>query len=320
MLINVIKILQDVSDSTSEFNNKGDLMPRQKFGRTAEATAMFRAMESMQPEASRVCDDYLAKSLVGFPFRLAFRNRWSLRSAYKQLARQSIEAVYGEVVARTRYIDELLRRDIADGVEQVVVLGAGLDSRAYRFDRRGEVRFYEVDRPATQAVKVSRIGKAIGKPPGGVIYVPVDFEEDELESQLIRAGYNAEKKTLFIVEGVIMYLTPDTVNNMFASIARNTGPGSSVVFNYVFRSAIAGAPRFEDAGKQRELLNRWGEPFLFGMDMEDIKGFVAGHDLQEIENLSPPELAGRFPEMALRGLETVSYVGIVHAAVGSAIG
>ena len=149
--------------------------------------------------------------------------------------------VPGEVIGRTRYIDDRLRACIDEGIGQLVILGAGLDSRAHRFEElKGGVKVFELDYPATQEVKVRRVRKLFGRLPDGVAYIPIDFDRDDLGEKLFESGYDGDLKTFFIWEGVTYYLTARAVDATLDFIARDSGEGSSIIFDYIFRSVLDG--------------------------------------------------------------------------------
>jgi len=108
----------------------------------------------------------------------------------------------GAMLSRTRYVDEVLLQDLGGGARQVVILGAGFDSRAYRFRERLEgVRLFEVDYGPTQEYKKRRLQEIFGSVPKHVQYVAMDFNRDDLATQLRKNGYSPKERTLFIWEG-----------------------------------------------------------------------------------------------------------------------
>ena len=148
-------------------------------------------------------------------------------------------AAYFYVNARTHYIDAALKRAAAAGATQVVVLGAGFDSRAYRFRAsHPAVRFFEVDLPATIEAKKNRLAELYGAVPDYVRYAPIDFNTQRLEDVLIAQGYDPKQRTFFILEGVVMYVVLPGVSATFDFIRNRSGSGSSVVYDYVLQPVI----------------------------------------------------------------------------------
>src|SRR5262249_46388850 len=116
-------------------------------------------------------------------------------------------SAYFYVNARTFYIDAALRRSLSGGATQVVVLGAGFDTRAYRFRTAfPSVKFFEVDLPATSGAKQQRLAEVFGSIPDYVRFAPIDFNTQKLEDVLLEKGYDPAQKTFFILEGVVMYV------------------------------------------------------------------------------------------------------------------
>jgi methyltransferase (TIGR00027 family) len=132
---------------------------------------------------------------------------------------------------RTSAIDAAVRAAIADGARQLVILGAGYDGRAWRLSELAGVKVFEVDHPATQSDKRTRVAQL---PPakGIVTFVPVNFERDALATALERAGHDPASPTCWIWEGVVMYLTREAVRATLAAVAQRSSPGSTLIINY----------------------------------------------------------------------------------------
>src|SRR5262249_26249145 len=153
--------------------------------------------------------DSIAEQLLG-PDERALLGDHPILHAFEQPfeeACQNLEVMNAVrlMMVRTRFIDERLEAAVRDGTRQLVILGAGFDSRAYRLgDFLRETRVFEVDRPATQERKIARVHEAVGTPPQNLQYVAVDFRHDDLGAKLTEAGYLPDQKTFFIWEGVTM--------------------------------------------------------------------------------------------------------------------
>ncbi len=107
-----------------------------------------------------------------------------------------------------------MKKSIDEGIEQLVILGAGYDSRAYRIERSEKIKIFEADHPATQTIKIEKVKTVFGSLPGHVVYVPCDLETEDFGQRLIYTGYNRHVKTLFLMEGVLMYLQPKVVDEI----------------------------------------------------------------------------------------------------------
>ena len=213
-------------------------MRRNQTSLTAAGIAVARAIESEKPEGERICYD---------PYARRFAPGWlySITALFVKIgyAEWRGPGVVGFIVARDRYIDDVLQDFLKDGLQQLVILGAGLDSRAYRFDGlKDRVKVFEVDHPATQAEKLARVQAIFGILPAHVAYVPVDFNTQTLEQRLPESGYDPKLKTLFIWQGVTMYLTAEAVDDTLRFVVQHSAPGSAIVFDYIYRLVLDGDP------------------------------------------------------------------------------
>ena len=201
-------------------------MRQKQSSTTAEGMALVRAIESSRPEVKRICYDPIARSLIpGYKFFLSILTIDS--GLYGRFFPGAIEFI----TARERYIDDFLKACLGEGLDQVVILGAGFDTRAYRIEGIEKTRVFEVDHPATQEAKLKRLKKIIDPMPDHVTFVPIDFNAQTLAERLPANGYNEHGKTLFIWQGVTGYLTAEGVDSTLAFIANHSGPGSAVIFD-----------------------------------------------------------------------------------------
>jgi methyltransferase (TIGR00027 family) len=205
-------------------------------------------------------------------------------------------APYFFVNARTFYIDAALERAAADGATQVVVLGAGFDSRAYRFHASlPQLRFFEVDLPAMIEEKKKRIAAVLGAVPDYVRYASIDFDRQKLEGVLPAVGYDADQKTFFILEGVTMYVKEAGDAATLRFIARNSAPGSRVVYDYVLKRVIQGRTQGMYAiGENSRGVAMFGEPFVTGWTPRGAGAFAGRQGLKVIEDLDTKELTQRY--------------------------
>ncbi|MGD0610744.1 MAG: class I SAM-dependent methyltransferase [Anaerolineales bacterium] len=198
---------------------------------TAMGTAAMRALEMEKPADERICSDPMARKFIP-TWLYAFMKRLTAT----RYARSRAAGDLGFIVGRCRFMDDLLAEALDQGMQQLVILGAGFDSRAYRFDRLKEgIKVFEVDHPATQQAKVKKLGRILGPGglPGYVTFVPIDFTHETLAARLPECGYSGWLKTLFIWEGVTMYLDAASVDTTLAFVARHSAPGSAIVFDYL---------------------------------------------------------------------------------------
>jgi methyltransferase (TIGR00027 family) len=182
--------------------------------------------------------------------RVFLNARWTRRlakvEAQLRTKRESIRLAFAHAAAdlmamRTKVIDAAVCDAVARGTRQLVILGAGLDGRAWRMRELAGVRVLEVDHPATQAVKRANLDKL---PPSiaAVEFVSVDFEHQSLRDALARADHDAAQRTCWIWEGVVMYLTRAAMRSTLNDIASRSSPGSTIIVNYhtTMRRGIVG--------------------------------------------------------------------------------
>lgn len=168
------------------------------------------------------------------------------------------------VAVRTAFIDEEVDRWTArDTATQVVILGAGLDTRAARFAKKG-VRFFEVDQPASQRDKLGRIERLDGYPRDAATYVACDFEKDDFLDRLVAAGFASDAPALVVWEGVTPYLHERAIRATLRRIALGCHPESRLVFDHFAKAFALRQSKNEADAKTHELVDALGERFLFG--------------------------------------------------------
>ena len=220
-----------------------------------------------------------------------------LRGLVRRVAERVVPGGLWFEVARTRFMDDVMRAEVTAGAGQLVILGAGFDSRPYRFREllRG-VAVFEVDHPATSRLKRERVRRIFGDLPSHVRYVEVDFETDDLGERLEAAGYDATRRTLFVWSGVAPYISAEAVGAVLAFVGQRSGAGSAIVFDYIFSEFLEGDDGYYGAAQLRKSVERQGEPFRSGVPEGEIGRFVEEHGLVLSESLladDVPDLGGR---------------------------
>lgn len=284
-------------------------MKQHQSSNTAEGIALIRAIESSRPAARRICDDPLARSLVsGFQYMLS---KLMIDSGlYAWFTPGAIEFITG----RERYIDDFLSARLAEGLDQVVLLGAGFDTRAYRIAGIERTRVFEVDHPDTQALKRKRLKQVLDPLPGHVTFVAVDFNTQELAERLLASGYDERAQTLFIWQGVCMYLTPEGVDRTLAVVARHSAPGSTLIFDY-FTTMGLRSPLLHKIGWLLRLL---GEELHFGIAEGQLEAFLSARGFRDVHDADPEELRQRYFTGPNAGRAPAIGVNIASARVGGA--
>ena len=259
---------------------------------TAEQVCELRALAAQHPDPKLRGRDHLAAKLC--PASLLPREYAEARPFID--AQPELLSAFFFVNARTHHIDARLEQAAAQGITQVVVLGAGFDSRAYRFhDSYPKLRFFEVDLPATINLKQKRVIRMLGSLPEYVRYAPIDFNTDSLEKVLRRAGYDPAKKTFFVLEGVTMYVNDAGNRATLRFISKHSPSGSMLVYDYVLRRVIDGDyAGLYGARSSAQGVARIGEPFVTGWTPQQAAEFAQENGLTVLDDLGPEEQTRRY--------------------------
>ena len=264
---------------------------------TAEAAAALRAAgAAARDELVRGPDRLAARFVETAPRLTAIVKVPLLRRLAPLAAERLLPGSYWFELARVKHMDGVLRKELAEGVEQLVILGAGFDSRPYRFaDRVAGTPTFEVDHPATASVKRARVRRIFGSLPGHVRYVDADLSvSGQLEERLGAAGYRHDLRTLVIWSGVTPYIPEHGVHSVLGWVARAAAPGSSIVFDYAYREAVDGSAFFYGAPQLRRRVAETGEPLRFGLGRDRVAEFVAERGLELVSDLGPDQLERRY--------------------------
>jgi methyltransferase (TIGR00027 family) len=264
--------------------------------RTAEYMALFRAVETAEHPGRRLFEDPYAVSL------LSGRTKTLAKAARIPGVGRSVRVFLdlgwpytrSSAVVRTRLIDDLVRAAIGSGARQLVLLGAGFDSRAYRLSEAKTIPVFEVDHPATQSVKCSRLRLALHETFDHVHFLAVNFETDNLELKLREAGFDDKLPSVVLWEGVVSYLSEGAVNANLTLLSRLLAPGSRLILTYVHQGALDGSAAFQGSRRWSSWVKRSGEPFIFGFDPATLASTVSRFGLQLESDVSTADAAQRY--------------------------
>ena len=262
---------------------------------------VLSAIEHHEPPDRRLVDDDLAASFLPKPLRTLVRaTRFGpVRRVVIAASERSGPGLWANMSCRKSYIDDNLAESLPS-VDAVVILGAGLDTRAYRLARLGDVPVFEVDLPVNIARKRAVVSRVFGAVPPSVRLVSVDFERDDLMATLASYGYRADSPTFFVWEGVTQYLTADAVRATFDQLA-HAASGSRLDFTYVRRDFIDGVNLYGAPVLYRKFRQR-SQVWKFGLLPDEIDGFLADYGWRLIEQAGPDELMDRYVRPAGRDL------------------
>lgn len=261
---------------------------------TAFGPMVIVAIEQRQPADARLIDDPLAVRMLPLSLRaILVATRWRpIENRLFRAAEAQMPGIWAGILCRKRYIDDVTSRAIQDGIETVVVLGAGLDTRAYRLASLADRQIYEVDQPENSHYKRARLKSIYGRVPQHVTLIALDFDTDDLLEKLIASGYEPVRKTLFVWEGVTQYLTRDGVHNTLSALGK-AAPGSRLVFTYVRKDFTTGRNLYgAKKGYERFVLGE--KLWHFAMDPDEVAPVLAGYGWQENEQVGAAEYDTRY--------------------------
>lgn len=265
-------------------------------------------MEQGRPPELRLFDDPVVGSLLD-PMLAMLAGSGPLQD---QVLDALPPGTYGALVLRTRYIDDVVTAWTETGIRQLVILGAGLDTRAYRLPSLAGVVVFEADLPDTQQVKRGRLR---GRPPvaGEVRYVALDFNTESLPAALAAAGFDRSRPAVFVWEGVTQYLTQAAVRTTLEFIA-GSAPGSVLAFSYVLPSLVGENSYVGWSAGLRQQLGST-EPWLFGLDPRTLPSFLDAHGLRLLDDVGDAEYQERYLAPIRRRLQVNPGERVALAAV-----
>lgn len=201
------------------------------------------------------------------------------RNVRERLSYAHLERLSAMMVARTLAIDDAI---VAAAAPQLVILGAGLDGRAWRMPELHDTVVYEVDHPDTQRDKRARTG-SLAASAREIRFVPVDFTRDSLDVALAGAGHDSDRPTMWVWEGVVMYLTIPEIEASLAVIARRSAKGSRLAVLYTQRTALSKVVS--------EVVRKIGEPFRSTLNEEQMRALLAKYQLRVLEDVDIASVA-----------------------------
>jgi methyltransferase (TIGR00027 family) len=276
-------------------------MARNPAAQTAFGPMVQAAIEQYEPPERRLVSDDLALSILPAGQRALVRAmRWPLlRRLTIAAGERAVPGAWSIITCRKRYIDDKLDEAL-DDIDSVVILGAGMDTRAYRLAHRSDIPVFEVDLPVNIERKKAAVQRAIGGVPASVHLVPLDFERDDLIGALTENGYRTGARTFFIWEGVTQYLTEDAVRATLDAL-QPAAAGTRLVFTYVRKDFIDGVNMY-DASILYKRFRQRQQVWKFGLDPDEVAEFVAEYGWRLVEQAGPDYFVRRYIEPTGRDL------------------
>jgi len=260
--------------------------------RTAQMTCISRAISFLETNSWYKSDDYISVRLL--PNLMRFLIRFT---SFRRLISRKItpKGMYEYVIARTKYIDAVFRQVLSRQFNQILILGAGFDTRALRFHHEaGATRMFELDVPITQNAKINQYRKRGLTIPPNLTFISIDFDKELLSTKLKEAGFAAGVRSLFILEGLLMYLQPESVDDLFRAIHEFSGAGSEVVFDSVYTSVLRHENLFFGEEDVVKTVSKAGEKWQFGIEKNGIEDYLKRRGFALIESLDADVLEQRY--------------------------
>jgi methyltransferase (TIGR00027 family) len=251
--------------------------------RTALAAATHRAAHQIL-EQGRIFRDPLALRILGQDPEIV------AREAQEHRERRRMRLF---IAVRTRFAEDSLAKAVENGVRQLVVLGAGLDTYAYRNPFGDRLRVFEVDHPATQAWKRQQLAFAAISVPNTLTFAPIDFEREILAQQLAAVGFDLTQQTFFMWLGVVPYLTEDAVWSTLRFIARSPN-GAHVVFDYSDPPDSLSPELRTSHDERAQRVESIGEAWLCYFKPETLRAGLSELGFRDIQDLGPPQISARY--------------------------
>jgi len=280
---------------------------------TAYGPMSIVAIEQYYPEGQRLVQDERAFQFLPFGLKALVKlTRWlPLRALMFNLSERGARGVWGGVLCRKRYIDDKLLEATSAGIQAVVILGAGLDTRAYRLATLGAITVFEVDLPENIVYKRTKLQELYGSVPAHVVLVPLDLDSQDLASGLASQGYQAEYKSFFICEAVTQYLGEGGVQKTLSFLAKAKS-GSRLVFTYVCKDFIDGTALYGlDALYKAYRVRR--QLWHFGLEPKQVAAFLEQYAWKELEQVGSQEYTLRYLKPVGRAVTVMEIERAVYA-------
>jgi methyltransferase (TIGR00027 family) len=278
------------------YSNRDKMSVEYRPSETAMGTATLRALAAMDERKEIKGPDYLAELFLPDEHKSPLKDpairEWVMKN-------RIAPGMYEFMIARTAFFDHVVEQALLENIPQIVFLGAGYDSRSYRFnDMIKDTRIFELDIQPTQKHKKTLLYQASINIPDHLVFVSINFKTDHIGDILNQVGFNRNQKTLFVWEGVTYYLSATVIDDTLSVITSNSPAGSLICFDYASHSP----DRLNDDGlkKIREMMrsNYPDEPTQFGIKDGEIKSFLSSRGYNIIEHINSTEMERKYLSLA----------------------
>jgi methyltransferase (TIGR00027 family) len=242
----------------------------------------MRAISFFEKNPELHSDDGIAPKLLPRALQVFIQHAMTRKMSKWLLV--ALDGLYEYVMVRTKYIDTVGKRRFDKGYRQIVVLGADFDSRAIRFQRnKSGVRWFEPDALCTQKAKCEQFRKRRIEYSPNVHFIPIDFTKEALTGKLKNSGFEPKKETLFIMEGIPMYLDSESINRTLTALRSLTETNTQIVFDCVYSSVLKDKNTLSGERKARKLVERASEVWTFGAEIGEISKILIDNGFRMLE-------------------------------------
>ena len=263
--------------------------------RTAQYMALFRAIETTRPKSKRLFSDPYAVRFLDSRLQFVVKVA-SLPVIGKLIPTMIHKKGIGAIssgIARTKYIDDLLERTIKDGSKQLIILGAGFDTRPMRLDFLKQVRTIEIDHPDTSNFKQKILATSIDTSQKNISFQQADFNKQTLYEIAENARVDYMLPTTIIWEGVTNYLTQEAIDRTFEFTKKFNSP-FNIIFTYIDKDVLSNPQHFKGTTKLFENLKNNEEQWTFGFNPEELPIYLKQFGLNLMEDLNATSYRGRY--------------------------
>lgn len=263
-----------------------------KSSRTAAFTCLSRAASYVDKRECYSGPDNIAYILIPTFFRLLLKSWW----LFKLFSwRFFPHGIYEYVIARTKYFDAVFIGSLENSFDQIVIFGAGFDSRALRFKNLNDgTRIFELDAPITQQEKTKAYQSKRFVIPDNLVFVPIDFNKESLSEKITQAGFIAGKKTLFMLEGVTMYLSQEALEGTFRFISDVSGRGSLIVFDYIHAGVLRRENKYYGEKDIYKTVAKVGEEWTFALEENEVEPVLGRYGFLQKNHSGTRELEDKY--------------------------
>jgi methyltransferase (TIGR00027 family) len=281
--------------------------------KTAYGAAYARLIEQYQPEEIRLFDDLFVKNFFNKATCSLLQNSIIKRTSIF-MYNISLTGLLGLQVCRTKFIDDILKEAIDNGIEQLVILGAGFDTRPYRISSINNIKVFEVDLPFIQDKKKRIIKKYLGELPSNIIFTPIDFNIQTLDEVFKLNELDFSKPVFFIWEGVTQYITEEAVRNTLKFISKASS-GSIVLFSYILKSVIDKTSSIVGTDFLMDFFQMGGSAWNFGLNPSEVSDFIKQYNLTLIEDVGASYYQENYLKPIGRNLDVSEIERVVYSKI-----